>query len=379
MIRQDITCISSTMKNLKHCLSGAAITLFVAVPASAASTHQEERVSYPGEGQLSSADYREGAPALLAWRSTDKKWSKLELRENGAVQAEWGFPGELVKDARWIEPGKTLLTFTLRLSGSEDRLYRIDSAGELQLEWSSRDLESSFQSIGYSRDGMYWLGSRFEKNEAYVALGRVGNDSPISEWRLDAATYGEPTELDLQEFSYSIFVEHSSSTPPDVGILWGARLWVGRPSSEHLVRVELPGSCLNVSGATSTNRGLWVDCYRGMEAKRSHGYILYRDGFTEGAEKLTADLVEEFNDPTFRQDGTVLDLDIHAGRIDVYEVGRGTPSVSYLGALSVPAHTRPRPAGDVLLVALSDIADEYRVLPLEREIATLHQAAREER
>lgn len=358
-------------------LISVSIVLFVLALVAPLQATDQMRVAYPGEAQFSGADIPEHGPAVVAWRSTDQKWSKVTILRDGETVREWSFQDLLVKSVRWIDVGERFLTGSVGANGPIDHLYSIEKDGTLALEWSTAALERDGVSIAYSADGSYWLSSQFSETSAKLSFGTVGDTKPLWEWDLAAEEYGKASPLAAEQFSYAVFLERPDE-PTSIGVLWGSRLWLARPGSDHLVRIVPPRGCDDLPRAFSTSLGLWARCYD--EDGGTPGvsrWAFYAGGFdSEVAERRPA-FVEQFRSPRFRPDGTILDVYKREGVAGVYELNRDHTGLTYLGNLDFPTEARVRDAGDSLLVEVSRFTDDYRVLPLKREVATLRQAAKE--
>ena len=275
----------------------AAIVAILLTPSQATS---QLRVAYPGDAQFSGADVPDDGPALVAWRSTDQKWSKVTVLADGETVREWSFPDLLVKGARWVEVGERFLVQAVGAAGPEDHLYSIGQDGELALEWSSAALEREGVSVVYSPDGKYWLADRFGETSARIRLGRVGEDEPFWEWQLHGRDYGDAAPLAAEEFSYTLFLG-SATNPPDIGILWGGRLWLARPSATHLVQVQPPKDCQEFHGAFSTGTGLWTGCSEESGGPPgSSRWVFYPGGWDSQLSERHSAFTKRFRSPRFR-------------------------------------------------------------------------------
>lgn len=337
------------------------------------------RLSPPGDGQLAGADLSRDGWALVAWKATEAQWSRVEVFENGSRRSSWDFEERLVKDARWVEPGKRMLLYSVRSDGVEGSqhgdpealLYSIDSEGGLHLDWSSAALGRKYSSITPSQDGRFWLGTDFGVASAEVLLGRVGETEPLWTWQLTGDRLGRPTALDADQFSYAFFLE-GSGDPPEIGILWGARLWLARSGSNHLVRAEPSEGCDEIYVATSTRAGIWVDCFRGIDTERPHSWALFPQGWDATASRLEPSLVEQFyGTPEFLADGTVLDRFSREGRAEVYRPTAAATELEHQGTLALPTEARIFVGGDALLVEDVESTEVFRVLSLSEEIEAL--------
>lgn len=328
------------------------------------------RVAHGGDAQFSGGDLSATGDGLVAWRSTDQGWSKVQLLKAGTVVADWEFSDLLVKDVRWMEAGKSILVRGIESDGgAADRLYDLDSGSELTLRWNSRSIRVPGDATGYTDDGRYWFRSRFETEQALVSLGRVGEEEVLWTWRLDAGQYGAPTAFAAEQYS--------STTPLpthgklSVAILWGGRLWLGQAFDEELVPVRPAEGCVEIREVAAVAIGFWSDCGREFDPTKpappgvpSTTWAFYPSSAAEGSTEIRPASTTEFRSPIFQADGTVLDVYRQGGRAEIFDGLRAETSLPRVAGFPLPGRARIFKAGDALLVEVADSSDDFRVLSL---------------
>jgi hypothetical protein len=323
---------------------------------------------------LTAADLGADGRSLVTWKSFEPRSSTVVAKDPGGERHEWNLPGVLVQDAHWTLAGFSFSVSLIGEDGPEDRIYRIDGSGDLVETWSSRDLEADHGNVMLSQDGSRWMASTLDAESAHVTVGVVGKHeaAPATTWTLTAEDVGAPEPFDLEMFSYAFFTgsEAAGSGNPGIGILWGGRLWVTSPTGE-LMRVAPPsGDCVRLQAVHAVDRGLWLQCYRGLEAKPAQVWAYYSTPFTAKSLAEPA-LLEVFRSPHFLADGTVVDVLRREGRAEVYDsvaAAGDDRRPTHLGTMPIPT-SRLLFAGDLLL---EDTGSEtYLTHPLRAEIASL--------
>lgn len=327
--------------------------LLLAVPVGAS---DGEVLKHEGRTQLSSAIAGSDGGLLTAWKSVDSDMSEVRVLKAGEVVESWRFPGLRVQQARWVLPGKKLLIAAVDSATPVHRLYVVEPSGELRLEWSDEEIRDHYQVVTVNEDGTLWAGSSFEPDRALVDLGRIGQESPIHRWQVDAGAGPPPSALELEQFSQAFF-RSGTQEPMDVVIMWGARLWLASPSAPTPRRLAI--DCPAVYAAVSTTAGLWVECYRGPDAEPSRLYSLYVEAAGAGSLPERA-LSLELNDPVFLPNGKVIERFVKEGRATVHETRPGEGRLATLGTFEFPARARLLFGGEAVLVE-TPAGEEYEV------------------
>lgn len=352
----------------------AMLALTVVSAPLAAGAQAPSRVAAREGMQLTAAEVGQRGPTLLAWKDASEGWSEVQVFDERGTSRSLVLRGELVQDARWID-GRRFLVALVGESGPESRIYRSTPGGEASLEWSSSGLEKTYDAVTVDQAGAHWLGVSFGADRATATVGRVGSEAPEVKWVLDAPADDRPSDLEVENYSYGFFREGTPASM-DVGILWGARLWLSASTEKggrELLPVERRDDCRQVQAATSTTRGLWVQCYRGIEAEPSHLWLLYPSpgGDMDAPEPLVA----RFRSPTFLRDGTVVDLVRFEGRAEVYEPSSSGAGLVHLGTLPIAEEGTVGISAATLVEAVeAGGVAEYRLDSLLDRVAALRAA-----
>lgn len=328
------------------------------------------RISAPNKAQLAAADLAADGRMVVAWKNADAGQSRIQIVRNGREVGRLELQDGLVQGVRWTRDGEKLVASVSGENGPKTRLYRVGPMGQLIQQWSSHQVAETYDTLVVNQDGTAWMGVRVTKDAALLDVGPIGEGRANRTLKLDADEVGRSSDFLVEEYSYGFFLE-SRSEPLGIGILWGARLWIGT-AGQALAEVEPPQGCLQVQMATSTDDGLWLQCYRGMDAKLSHSWSFFP---IKGSKASQQPVTEEvFRAPYFLADGTVIDLFRREGRAEVYALKTAAGGLSHLGTIPVSREVRISFAGSALLEETND-ANEHRVVPIRDQVAALRERA----
>lgn len=285
----------------------------------------------------------------------------------------------LVKGLRWIKPGRTfwvsgILPREGEMHGTgEDRLYAVSPTGAIELTWQTGSLEGEVGAVAPAGDGDHWIASRFGDETARVTLGVLGDGAPLASWALHSADGRANRETSTR----SAFLL-GNLLSDGVGILWRGDVWLAEAGDPEPDLLSVPGDCREVQKVdVVAGNTLWVQCFRGLDSKPYHQWLRYRaDSLLDIAHRAPDLVTSELSDPTFRDDGSILDWDRRRSRVRLLSPDPTAEDYVSEGVVELPVErtgNRLVPAGEVILEQRGS-SEEYRVLDLDRIIA--HHRAR---
>lgn len=363
-------------------LSGSFLALVLASGWLLAVEPQHEELVGPESLGLAAADFSDEGPGVVVWKNTDAGRSKIELHDGNELAGSWEFPGVLMKSVDWIDVGHSFQVGLIEVPSDrsdmhggihDTRIYEISASGELVERARTQDLEEKWGDVSLSKEGDLWVAYSFEGmapgalHQAEVVLGHVGEKEPFWTWPLvpeQAKGVGDP----LDGFNYAAVFGNAEN--PMVVVLWAGDISIAWPKSEvQPVELARPEGCKEFRAfyPVSDDGGLWALC--GVT------FAWFRTGEPSGTKELRAEIIDEFNNPWFRTDGTVVDLYRRFGLARVHHGRSEAGKSKELGEIDLAApgfDSRWIPSGDVLLESIGK-SDRYRILRVGPEIQRLRQ------